>query len=688
MRDIMELAGGIDMGSPLVLLLAKATLILLLALAVTRVMRAATAGARHLVWLVALVAIVLVPVLAAWGPIAVPVLERGADAAHAGAGYPDAAQPPSFAGGDRSGAPAPLAGDVPRAADSGPAAGPAGHPVAVAGGSFPIGTALRAIGVVWLAVLGAILASLLVGVIRVRKVIRGGTVIEEPGWLEPLWEIADRVGLDDPPVLVRSTAVKMPFACGLLQPTIVLPDDSSSWPLDRRRAVLLHELAHIRRRDILGHLLGRVACAVYWFHPLVWAAARELRAESERACDDLALSCGARPADYAEHLLDIVSSVRGDATPAVAVAMARRQEFEGRMLAILDPDLPHRLPGRAQSLALIASLAVVTITIGAAVPTQRADAATTVPAQIIRRPGADVPGDWVNPDELQLPTKDHGRGDMATASASAAASASADASASASGSAAPGVPSDAAMRALAAAADERPALLANVLRTERSAELRRVAAWGLAEYASEPVASAALAHAARNDADVSVREMAVWALAEADEEPAVIAALEAALRDADVKVRATAAWTLGNLEAESSTGALVGALSDADAGVRARAAWALGNVEPDRAPAQLTALLRDPDKRVRMVAAWALYAIEDPGAAPALTAAMRAEQDKELRMLYVRAIAAMGEASVDAIRGLLDSPEPEVKAAAVRALAGGDAAGPWPWPWPMPRPHP
>jgi hypothetical protein len=135
--------------------------------------------------------------------------------------------------------------------------------------------------------------------------------------------------------------------------------------------VLLHELAHVRRRDLVGHTLGRLACAFYWFHPLVWTAARELRSESERACDDLALSCGTRAADYAEHLLDIVTSIRRDATPSVALAMARRKEFEGRMLAILDPHLRRANPTRAQSTALIASLAVIALVVGAAAPARR-----------------------------------------------------------------------------------------------------------------------------------------------------------------------------------------------------------------------------------------------------------------------------------------------------------------------------
>ena len=60
----------------------------------------------------------------------------------------------------------------------------------------------------------------------------------------------------------------------------------------------------------------------------------------------------------------------------------------------------------------------------------------------------------------------------------------------------------------------------------------------------------------------------------------------------------------------------------------------------------------------------------------------------DLQIAYIRAIAAMGEKSVAAIRDLLESSDPKIKSMAVRALAGGDAAGPWPWPWPEPRPYP
>jgi HEAT repeat protein len=100
------------------------------------------------------------------------------------------------------------------------------------------------------------------------------------------------------------------------------------------------------------------------------------------------------------------------------------------------------------------------------------------------------------------------------------------------------------------------------------------------------------------------------------------------------------------------------------------------------------ALLKDSDAQVRIMTAWALYEIEDPDAVPALRSALESEQNKEVQVAEIRALAALGEQSVDALRGLLESTDPKVKSMAVHALAGGQAAGPWPWPWPEPRPFP
>ena len=65
----------------------------------------------------------------------------------------------------------------------------------------------------------------------------------------------------------------MPMAAGYLRPTVALPAEADAWPDERVTSVLLHELAHIRRRDCLTQLAASTTCALYWMNPLAWYAA-------------------------------------------------------------------------------------------------------------------------------------------------------------------------------------------------------------------------------------------------------------------------------------------------------------------------------------------------------------------------------------------------------------------------------
>ena len=655
------------------MLLVKATIILLLALGITLSMQRASAGARHLVWLVTVAALLLVPALMAWAPIPVRMLPAELGLAPVAA--------PSVPANN-----APIVGD--RTLKNGGIASPTLATDAPSGSIegktvFSAMTGISILLLIWAVVLGLIAASLGYSAFVVRRIVNRARALDSEDWLTPLWEVSDRLALDEPPRLLRSEDAKMPFACGFFTATIVLPAECDGWSLDRRRAVLLHELAHVRRHDLVGHTLGRVACAVYWFHPLVWTAAKQLRSESERACDDLALACGARATDYAEHLLDIVTSVRRDSTPSVALAMARRKEFEGRMLAILDPELRHSSPSRRQSAALIGSLALISIVVGAAAPARRAQdvAQSTVSAPAVKDADlAEKQAEKRAEKQAVSSISEH----VTTATSSAIANAAA-------------ITTPSALRQMLTNrdtqsgkdSDERPILLARILTNDPAANLRRIAAWGLADYAHRQVAAEALATALRRDSDPSVREMAAWALADGNRSAVGVDALAAALRsDANTRVRAISAWALGNVGGRSVADALAAALSDVSVEVRKRAAWALGNADLKQAPPALIALLRDPSPEMRELVAWALYQIEDPASIPALDAALRSETNKNLQIAYIRALAAVGENSVDALKSLLESKDPEIKAIAVRALAGGRGNGPWPWPWPEPRPFP
>src|SRR4029077_13029222 len=101
----------------------------------------------------------------------------------------------------------------------------------------------------------------------------------------------------------------MPMTWGLWRTRLLLPEQSNSWPTEQRRAVLLHELSHVRRCDCLTQFLAQIGCALYWFNPLVWIAWRRMQVERERACDDLVLNAGAKASSYAQHLLRSASSM-------------------------------------------------------------------------------------------------------------------------------------------------------------------------------------------------------------------------------------------------------------------------------------------------------------------------------------------------------------------------------------------
>jgi beta-lactamase regulating signal transducer with metallopeptidase domain len=645
-------------------LLVKITCLLVAALGVSFVLHRSSAGSRHLVWLVALAGLLVLPAVAAWAPLPLRVLPRSP-------------------AGEVTPAIAPRA-DAPEASRAAPRPAPAPAPAATTelsttdiepGSSwFPLGLGTTLIAA-WAIVTLGLLLHLAYGAWSVRRIVSRARPLDDPAWQTPLYEIADRLELDAAPRLLRSDDVKMPFAAGLVSSTIVLPAESDEWSAERRTAVLIHELGHVRRRDLIGHTVGRVACALYWFHPLVWTAARRLRAESERACDDLALVFGARASDYAEHLLDIVTCVRNHNTPAIALAMAHRREFEGRMLAILNPELHRRGLGRARSAALAGSLAALALVLGAASPVPRASetvAQTPAPSPRTTSVTADSTVVTVNTGPVRSATR------QATSSSARIATRNATRSVM-----------DAASDTGTGSADQRAEVLAKMLRSDSSASVRRIAAWGLHNYGESRVAVEALAAAVVSDADAVVREMAAWALAEADDDAIASAALVKALRqDKSPAVRSTATWALGEVGEESGVDALVAVLADTSAKTRELAAWSIGQCEPSKAPAPLINALGDRDRDVRLSVAWALYQIEDASATSALEAAYRKETDSEVRIGLIRALGAMGDAAVDALQRLVSSSDKEVRATAVAELAGGGASGPWPWPRPEPRPFP
>jgi beta-lactamase regulating signal transducer with metallopeptidase domain len=665
---------------PLLIGILKATALLVLALGITFALRRAPAGARYVVWLATLVALLLVPVMNVWAPIPLKVLPSLAREAAPAPATPAqaAATAPAFGRDALSGDPAPSLFS---------------SPLRTPAADAPVSWA-SAVLLVWASVVVLIFSWLALGALKVRGITRRGRTLTDDGWLTPLYETADRLELDTVPRLVMSGSVEMPFACGIRQPTIVLPTAAERWNDERRRVVLFHELAHIRRRDLLGHTVGRIVCAAYWFHPMVWSAAKKLRAESERACDDLVIACGAKASDYATHLLDIVTGVRRHGAPATALAMANKREFEGRMLAILDPSLKRSGPSVGQQALLAVGLGSLALSIAAISPVrrdtswpeQRFDAMPALSQGSTQ--GAQEPRHVLRPsgDLTKTPTPSPSPSPSEAPSPSPSISTSTSMSTSTVISSVVTRAVSEIMRAQGSQQAVDTALLGKILRTDRDAEVRRAAAWAL-QGRREGVPL--LLERLRVDSDASVREMSAWALA-GYPTPDVIATLTAALRgDKDAEVRGTAAWALGTSDGQADVAQLVAALSDSNTQVRHRALWAIGQQRLSQAPPRVVALLKDPDEDVRMMAGWVLGQILDPATIPAIREAFLAERDSDVAQTTFRALLFMGDRSQVVIDRAMSSDDPQMRARGVRMIAGqGVGNWPWPWPWPWPRPSP
>ncbi|SPF39963.1 TonB family protein [Candidatus Sulfopaludibacter sp. SbA4] len=173
--------------------------------------------------------------------------------------------------------------------------------------------------------------------------------------------LAQALGIGQPVPVWETAAGSMPMTFGFLRASILMPSDWERWSEERRRMVLLHELAHVRRGDTVTHLMARTALSLNWWNPLAWMAWREFLKERERATDDLVLSAGARASEYAGHLLDLARSMQTAAIAAgAAVAMARPSQLEERLIAILDARANRKAAGRmAPALAAIAAIVLV-----------------------------------------------------------------------------------------------------------------------------------------------------------------------------------------------------------------------------------------------------------------------------------------------------------------------------------------
>ena len=247
---------------------------------------------------------------------------------------------------------------------------------------------------IWLAGTVAVVLWTLLGHVGLMLLGRSATSLDDPDWQRLVRASVAASGVRRRVRFAVSVNAGTPLTWGWLSPVILFPAEAREWPGDRRRAALLHELAHVARFDYVTQALAQIACALFWFHPMAWMSARRLRIESEQACDDRVLSQGTAPTEYATHLLDVARAARSlRLAGLVAVGMARPSHLEGRLLAVLDERRARRaISPRAGVVAGIA-LAALLILLGGVRLELRASAAPvdTPAAVVVAAPAADAP---------------------------------------------------------------------------------------------------------------------------------------------------------------------------------------------------------------------------------------------------------------------------------------------------------
>ena len=608
-------------------IIVKASLILAVAGVAALAMRRGSAASRHFIWTLGVVGALSAPLLSIVLPrVELPIVRvRAADTwlpAPAGsqlaprAILPPAAVLPPEDGRNRTAAPAVKAR---AAAVNAPA------PLTLP----PTGTLIFA---VWAVGAALILGRMLLGLAAVQMMSRRMQPVADAPWLPLARNLASALDLARVRFL-QSAVASMPMAWGICRPSVLMPAAADSWPPEKLRIVLLHELAHVKRRDCLTHLVAQAACALYWFNPLAWVAARRLRAERERACDDLVLAAGTRGSEYADQLLDIARVMHATRFPSVlagaSLAMAHRSQLEGRLMAILDPSVPRRALTRARAALVTMAFAIAIIPLASVQPWAEEQPRVVEGQDAVLHPDPVAqevkPAPAPQPAPAQRPTP---AVDPAAALAESLAQGIVGIAGGVAGGVIEGVVggvaqgiSDGVREGISHGIGEGVGAGVGTGIGIGHQDKTATAGEKNTERQMDPRAVAALIQALK-DTDKDVREMALHALTQA-RDPRVFDPLVAALKDTSPDIREQAAFGLGQLHDARAVDPLTAALKDEKGNVREQAAFALGQIRDRRAVEALIVALKDSVCDVREQAAFALGQLRDPRAIEALTAALK-----------------------------------------------------------------
>ncbi len=253
----------------------------------------------------------------------------------------------------------------------------------------------------WMSAVGILAALIVFRTYRIRQKIQACEIIDRSELTAILEHLRAESGLkrrvefrcaDD------SSILAMPAVIGVFRPTILIPRRMlETWTPEETEPILLHELAHIRRKDPLVNLVQMFLQTLYFFHPLVWIANWKIRQERELACDDeVVRRIGGEPQRYGESILKLVKAkTREPLFGFTGLGMAERRSSLGkRILRIMNEN--YRLTKRMGKLATALVILLGAISIAIAAERKQADTGAveedTTPALEVAQAPDLVPG--------------------------------------------------------------------------------------------------------------------------------------------------------------------------------------------------------------------------------------------------------------------------------------------------------
>ena len=193
------------------------------------------------------------------------------------------------------------------------------------------------------AVAVVLLARLVAGAMAARRLIQSSDRID--GWSG----------------VRESTLIATPVTVGALRPYILLPHTWRTWSPDALAAVLAHERAHVRRRDVPMTILAHINRALFWFHPLAWWLDRQIAVDAEHAADDAAIRDVGEGRRYAEVLIQIATAASGRTERVAwpAIGMHGSSRLGARIDRILGGDVMRDMSKARKASVILGCLGVV-----------------------------------------------------------------------------------------------------------------------------------------------------------------------------------------------------------------------------------------------------------------------------------------------------------------------------------------